>query len=248
MGTSKSYKATISGQPQWGNLSGAVTRSCTGTKVPEKNLKNILSKFTKVVGGSKKAGRGNSKVAGRSGARAAGNLGRFLGGFSSSGGNLVDTLQSLGLNNLVGKPAEDIINNLIEYCSGVSNTIDDKAAKEATRKLMEEMTSGAKTFDELETNLKTALDKDSLQETIIRYFGYYILEHLSVMFYEKLVRDKGKTECSKLFKEIKDFIQSRLKEINRTYPIQNIDWASAEATKTIKNIQEDVLKVFEDED
>ncbi|WP_394970957.1 hypothetical protein [uncultured Croceitalea sp.] len=247
MGTSKSYKATVTGQPQWGNLSSSVTKSCVGTTVPDNNLKNILSKFTNVIGGSKKAGRANSKIAGRGGIRTAQKMGGFLGGFSASGGNLKQTLESLGLNNLVGKSAEDIINNLIEYCSGTSSTIDDRAAKEAIRKLMEEMTSGAETFEELENKLKASLDKESLQEIIIKYFGYYILEHLSVMFYEKLVREKGKTECSNLFKQIKDFIKSRLKEMNKTNPLKDMDWGSNDAVRIIKNILEDVLKVFEDE-
>ena len=198
MGTSKSYSASVKGQPQWGELSSEVTRNCTTAKIPTDNLRNIAGKLVRVVGGSKRAGRGNSRIAGRSGIRNAKNIGRFLGSFSSNG----------GLTDLKSKSAEDIINHLIEYCSGPASTIDDSAAKEATRKLLEELAAGAETAEDLEISLKTTLDSESLEEVIIKYFSYYILEHLSIMFYEKLVESKGKTECSNEQDEF--FRQNRL--------------------------------------
>ena len=93
MGTSKSYSASVKGQPQWGELSSEVTRNCTTAKIPTDNLRNITGKFVRVVGGSKRAGRGNSRIAGRSGIRNAKNIGRFLGSFSSNGGNLSEVLR-----------------------------------------------------------------------------------------------------------------------------------------------------------
>ena len=41
MGTSKSYKATVQGQPQWGDLSSSVTRSCDVGVVSSDNLSRI---------------------------------------------------------------------------------------------------------------------------------------------------------------------------------------------------------------
>ena len=99
----------------------------------------------------------------------------------------------------------------------------------------------------LETSLKSTLDSESLEEVIIKYFSYYVLEHLSIMFYEKLVESKGKTECSSLFKQIKDFLNSSLAEMNKTNSLDKIDWGGDDGDRVIKNIQEDVLKVFEDE-
>ena len=64
MGTSKSYTASIQGQPQWGELSGGVTRSCNGAIVSNNNLVTILSNYVSVIGGAKRAGRGNSRIAG----------------------------------------------------------------------------------------------------------------------------------------------------------------------------------------
>ena len=245
MGTSKSYSAYIKGQPQWGSLSGTVTGNCNGGNVSNSNLGKILGKYVGVIGGSSRAGRGRSRIAGKGGIRTAKKLGGFLGAFYSSGGNIEFALGETGLTDLASKSASDIIDHLIEYCSGPSSTIDDKAAKEASRKLLEEMTSGANSIEELQEKLKATLDKDSLEEIIIKYFGYYILEHLSVMFYEKLLSEKGKSNCADLFRQIKEFIFERLNEMNRNNPLNNIDWGGEDADRIIKNIQEDVLTVFE---
>lgn len=245
MGTSKSYKATVKGQPQWGDLSSSVTRNCDGGNVSQVNLSRILGNYVNVVGGSNSSGRGNSKIAGRSGIKTAKKLGGFIGGFIASGGDLSQTLSQTGLTDLTGKTVEDVVNHLIEFCSGPASTIDDRAAKEASRRLLEEITSNANTIEELQENLQNTVDQESLEDLMIKYFGYYILEHLSVMFYEHLVTKKGKSECSNLFRQIEAYIIDRLDEMNKINPLNNINWGSDDADRLIKNIQEDVLTVFE---
>jgi ribosomal protein L12E/L44/L45/RPP1/RPP2 len=246
MGTSKSYSASIKGQPQWGNLSAAVTTSCGAGTVSNANLANIISKYVNVIGGSSSAGRGGSKIAGKAGIRTAKNFGGFLGAFQASGGNIREALAQIGLTNLEGKSLDDVIKELIQYCSGPASTIDDVAAKTAAQKILEEIALNAETVEEFEVNLQTVLSSESLEDLLIKYFGYYIFEHLSIMFYEKLVVDKGKTDCDDLFRQIKDYISEKMRNMNKTNPINTLDWNSSDADRIIKNIQEDVLKVFED--
>tara|TARA_R110002020_G_scaffold174401_2_gene365858 strand:- start:2369 stop:3118 length:750 start_codon:yes stop_codon:yes gene_type:complete len=245
MGTSKSYKATVQGQPQWGELSSSVTRSCDGGLISTDSLSRILGNFVNVVGGASISGRGGSKIAGRSGIKTAKKLGGFIGGFVDSGGDLSQILSQTGLTNLTGKSVEDVIDHLIEFCSGPASTIDDRAAKEASRKLLEEIAGNASTFEELQESLQNTVDQDTLEDLMVKYFGYYVLEHLSIMFYEHLVTKKGKSECSNLFRQIEAFIIDRLDEMNKTNPLNSIDWGSDDADRLIKNIQQDVLTVFE---
>lgn len=245
MGTSKSYSASIKGQPQWGNLSGAVTSSCDGGTVATASLGNVLAKYVSVVGGAARAGRGNSKIAGRAGIRTARNIGTFLGAFQSSGGNIQTALQQIGLPGLEGMSLNAVIDRLLEHCTGPSSTLDDVAAKAASQKILEELASDAETIDEWQEQLKETLDSETLEGVIERYFGYYIFEHLSIMFYEKLIVDKGKNDCENLFKQIKDYVFEKIKNMNKTNPLNNINWASDDADRLVKNIQEDVLKVFE---
>lgn len=248
MGTSKSYSASIKGQPQWGKLSSSVTGSCGRGTVPSQNIGRILSRYVNVIGGSSRAGRGGAKVAGRAGIRTAKHLGGFLATFSASGGNLQNTLNKIGLAGLAGlsgKPLNEVINHLLEYCSGPSVSIDDVAAKAASQKILEDLAANAETIEQFETNLQESLNKESLEDILIRYFGYYIFEHLSVMFYEKLVVKKGKTDCNALFGQIRDFITEKLRNMNKSNPLNNIDWNGNEADRLTKNIQEDILEIFE---
>jgi hypothetical protein len=246
MGTSKSFSDTRHAMmPNWSDLSRTVTTSCDSGSIPIKNKKKIFNNYVTVIGGANKAGRGRSKIAGKSGIKTAKNIGGFLGAFKSSGNNLRETLENTGLTDLQDKSVEDVINHLIEYCSGTASTIDEVAAKEATRKLLEELVSNAESIDEMEEILSNKFDESSSEDIIIQYFGYYIYEHLDKWFYEKLIRDKNQSDCNNFFREIKDFIFETLKDVQRINSLQNLDWGSDDADRLIKNIQQDILTVFE---
>lgn len=245
MGTSKSFSALTKKMPNWPSFSSSITRSCDGSNLTNEKAAEILSGYVKAIGGAAKAGRGGSNVAGKSGIRTATKLGGFFWSFLGSGGKIRTALEFSGVTDLANRSVSDIINHLIEYSSGPSSTIDDKAAKEAARLLLEELIGAANSVEEMESLLNQYFEKESHEDLIIKYFGYYILEHLSVWFYEKLVKDKGKDECSSLFRQIKDFILERLRGVNKNRPLQNINWGTDESETLIKNIQQDVLTVFE---
>ncbi len=214
MGTSKSFSSLTKRMPNWGSLSSTVTRSCDGSTLPTETLGNILKGYVTAIGGASIAG-GGSKVAGRAGIRTARNLGGFFGAFTSSGGNLRAALELTGLDNIGAKSVSDIINHLIEYCSGPASTIDDKAAKEASRLLLEEILVSAESLEDAEAIMQQLFKENTHEELIIKYFGYYILEHLSIWFYEKLVIDKGQTECTELFRQLKNFILESLRQMQK---------------------------------
>lgn len=245
MGTSKSYLASIKGQPQWGKLSRTVTSTCNTGSISTSNIGKIIGRYVGVIGGALHAGSGRSKIGGRASLRTALKLGGFINSFISSGSSLESALQQTGLSDLSTKSVSDIINHLIEYCSGPASTIDDSAAKEATRILFEELIADAQSLEEMQERLRANLDKISLEEIMIKYFGNYIHEHLSRMFYEKLIKDKGKPSCNNLFRKIKEFIFVHLEQMNKRNPLNNIDWGGEQAENLVKRIQQDVLTVFE---
>lgn len=245
MGTSASYHPSLKGKPEWGDLSRTVTHGCNGQNLADEKMKGILSKYVNVVQGASKAGGGRSKIMGKAGLQSAGRIGTFLSGLLSNGYDFEKTLNEIGITDLSGKKLSDIIDNLIEYCSGPASTIDDKAAKEATRLLLEELFEKAKTVEELKEQLKATLNEENLEEIIVKYFGYYVYEHLSVMFYEKLTKQKGDKNRGKLFKRIKDFIVTRLQGINKKNPLKNLDWGSEKANELMQKILTEVLTVFE---
>lgn len=246
MGTSKSFSDTKHPMiPNWGALSSSLTSNCDSTVLTPQKLQNIMGNFVSTLGGASKGGRGGSKVGGRSSIGTAKKIGKVFSQFISSGNNIRETLASIGLTNIETKTVGDVINHLIEYCSGSATSIDDNAAKEATRLLLEELMGQAESIDEIQTLLEETFTTNSLEDVIIKYFGYYINELLSKWFYEKLIKDKNESDCNNLFNQIKNFIVQRVDDMHKNNPLQNIDWSSDEADRLIKNIQQDVLTVFE---
>jgi len=245
MGTSKSFSdARHTMVPNWGDLSSSMTSNCDSSTVSPVKLQNILNNYVSSLGGASIAGRGGSKVGGKGGIRTAKKLGAFFGAFTSSG-SIREALKTIGLTDLNEKTVAEIINYLIEYCSGTASTIDETAAKEASRQLLEELISSANDVDEIEQLLSDKFNVNTSEDLIIKYFGYYMFEHLSRWFYEHLIKSKSESECNNLFRQIKEFIFERVLTLHKTNPLQDIDWSSASADTVIKNIQQDVLTVFE---
>lgn len=245
MGTSKSFSDTKQSMiPNWGILSSSLTRNCDSTTLQPDKLQNILRQFVVALDGASIGGRGGSKVGGRSSLKTAKKIGGLFSTFIISG-NIIKTLASTGLKNIDNKTIGEIINHLIEYCSGNATSIDDNAAKEATRLLLEELISEANDIDEIENLLNSVFATSSLEDIIAKYFAYYINELLSKWFYENLIKNKNEADCNNLFSQIRRFILQRVLDMHKNNPLQNIDWGSESADSMIKNIQQDVLTVFE---
>lgn len=244
MGTSKSFSdVKHSMVPNWGTLSSSLTSNCHSANLTSQNLQNIMNNFVSALGGASIGGRGTSKVGGRSSIRTAKNIASVFAKFISS--DIKETLEYTGLTDINNKTVSDIINHLIEYCSGTATSIDDNAAKQATRLLLEEIIGQAESIDDTQDLLQQTFSQNTLEDIIVKYFGYYINELLSNWFYEKLIKDKNESDCNSLFRQIKDFIVERLSDMDKKNPLQNIDWSSEDADKLIKNIQQDILTVFE---
>ena len=158
MGTSKSFSdVKHSMVPNWGTLSSSLTSNCNSSVLPPQKLQSIMRHFVSVLGGASVGGRGGSKVGGRSSIRTAKKIGGVFSKFISSGNNIRETLESTGLTDIDSKTVGDVINHLIEYCSGSANTIDDNSAKEATRLLMDELIGQAESIDEVQILLQEIL-------------------------------------------------------------------------------------------
>lgn len=248
MGTSSSYTSSIKNQPEWGKLSGSMTRNCSGGSVPEKGLNGIMSNYSDAVRAANKSGGGGRKI-GRSAIKGAQGLAGFFNSLSGAGEGrgLKEVLNEYGLQDLSGKTVTEVVNFLLEHINGPSSTKDDTAAKEASKKILEDFVDQANTVDELEKNLKEKLDEDTLEEILVKYYGYYIHEDLSRMFYEKLVKEKGKKNCKGLFRDIKDYIMSRLTRLNNDGKLSRINFNSSKWKSLVKDMYDKVIKVFADE-
>jgi len=240
MGTSKSYSGT--GSPNWSKLSDSVTRSCKVGIIPDEKLNNVVSNFVISLGGSSHSGRGSSKIGGRAGIRTAQKLGGFLNNVKFKG--FRSAMSEIGYDH-TGQNANYAINYILEYCAGVASSIDDTAAKTAERELLKEIESEAKTFEELEKNFADKIEEYGIEELLIRYFAYYIYEHLSIRFYEKLIKEKEKLATENFYYQLKYFLIEKVKNISRNRDLSKVQWDGSIGEKLVKDIFEDTLKEFE---
>lgn len=242
MGTSKAFSG-ISGNPNWSDLSRIVTSSCDDGQISKEKLSRITSRFVTLLDGSKIGGRGGSKIGGRAGIRTARRIGNVLSDVKNVG--FYQAVANSGYNINSDTTPNEVINYLLEYCSGVASSLDDTAAKEAERQLLEEIATDAKTLADLEKNFTEKVQEFGVEELLIKYYAYYIYEHLSIDFYEKLIKEKGKSKCGNLYNQLKDFLFERVKNISQKKDLSRINWAGEEGDRMVKNIFEDTLKAFE---
>ena len=242
MGTSKSYGG-IKGNPNWSKLSSSVTHACDTGKISSTKFNNITSNFTALLGGSSYGGRGRSGIAGKAGLKTARKLGGFLNSVRSHG--LRPALSNIGFEFSNNTKVSDAINYLLEYCAGVASTLDETAAKEAERQLLEEIGGDAKSFQDLEKNFEAKIDEYGTEELLIKYYAYYAYEHLSIDFYEKLIEEKGRQATANFYTQLKNFLVEKLKNVALKRDLSKIDWPGEEGDSLVKNIFEDTLKAFE---
>lgn len=242
MGTSQSYSG-FSKNPNWGPLSGSITSACDDGQISPDKLGRVANRFVNLIGGSSVGGRGGSKIGGKAGIKTAAKLGGFFADISSVG--FSQALTNSGFNFDGSQEPKDVLNHLLEYCSGVASSLDDTAAKEAERQLLDEISSSAKDLKELEQNFQDKINEYGIEELLIRYDAYYIYEHLSIDFYEKLVSEKGKSKCSNLFRQLKDFLIEKVTNLSKKMDLSKIQWNAPEGDRLVKNIFEDTLKAFE---
>ncbi len=240
MGTSKAYSG-LKGKPNWKPLSTDVTRSC-GNGTSESSKSRIMSNLITTWGGASDVAYGKSRIAGRAGVYVAQNFGALLSSIQTDG--FESAIRSLNPEANTND-ANQSISQILESCAGTVTLMDEAAAKDALKDLLKEIKGAAVTNNELEAGFIENLEKYGQEEVIIKYYSYYIYEHLSTIFYEKLIKEKGKSATANFYKQIKSFIKARLKNISRNRSLQKLEWRGDKGKEFVQSILFDTLQAFE---
>jgi hypothetical protein len=242
MGTSKAYGG-IKGSPTWGPLSNTVSRAVNDGHPTRHALGSVMSHTVSHLGGSHGASSGGSSTGGRSGVRTAQRLGSFIGSIQNDG------FQN-ALNFIAGgqeiEDANQAINVILEKCADNAGTQDEVAAKAAMRDLLEEIGAKADTLEELGEDFEKAIKDYGAEELLVKYFGYYLYEHLCTDFYEKLIKEKGIRETEGFYKDLKDYILEKTKTTSKHRDLRKVDWNTDYGKGLMQEIFRDTLKAFED--
>jgi hypothetical protein len=242
VGTSKPYDAP----PSWSDLKGSVTRAAKAETVTAHRARALIQGLVAHNGGRNEIARGGRQSASGSAGSAApardvaSRFGAFIADVRSVG--LAEAAAKLGLADLSGKPVTEILLGLLDRIGGDSSTIDDADARQALSDLQEELFAEAVDADELEAMLLDAAQ--NLESILERFFGYYIFEHFSRVFFERLVQRVGDSKASSFLNQIREFIQSALTNRAAEKDLSSVDWAGPEGAEIVSQILEQTLEVF----
>lgn len=237
MGTSTSYSAP----PTWGSLKGQVTRAARGTHSPEAAAK-VLRSFVKGAGGAHAVGQGQGLVLnGRAALGVAGRLGPFISDVGSVG--LDTALRRVGCEDLVGRPAHEILSGLLDRLGGPASTIDEVDARTALAELQRRYLDDATDATEVEERLNQQVEH--LDSLLQEFFGLYAYQVFCRSFFEHLSQRVGEDRANSFLDEIQRYIDAALQNRLAGKSVAHVDWAGAQGASLIKEILESTLHVFE---
>lgn len=218
-------------------------------KILDRRTEHINSAFKNLVktgGGRKAISSGKSSSLGKAGLKSAGKLVSF---FSSVAANGIDkTLTDIGFGSLKGKSFKDVIDYLLIYCSDSNQGMDETAANKASCEIMKEIAAQSDNdVNKYQELIKELVDGKGLEDTLCRFLGLYIFEHLSQRFEEKIQQEKKEDISKQTFKTIKNDILGRIKVLNQKRKVSKIDWNKTEGKVEIEKIFNSVIKILYNE-
>ncbi|WP_299760947.1 hypothetical protein [uncultured Pontibacter sp.] len=266
MGTTQRIVPGVTGEPNWGNTSRGVTaiagtvnkeqseqekdepdvkRQQQLTKHLQKQVGQTVGRLIQAAGGGTSISSGRSATMGRSGRIGAKRLSTFFATVASNGLATALSTPNNPLASLAGLTIEQIIQRIILYCSDGSTGMDETAANAACNHLMEQYAIQAQTPADFELVLQAAVGASGVEFILCEYFGYYIFEHLSQRFLEKITQDRGQAVSSATFDEIKLDVLGRVRVLGASLSISNINWQGSQGQQIIDGIFNDVLTIFQ---
>ncbi|PZO26592.1 MAG: hypothetical protein DCF13_13585, partial [Flavobacteriaceae bacterium] len=187
------------------------------------HVRSVFKNLVKTGGGRKAIASGKSSSIGKAGLKSASKLTGF---FTSVANNGLDkTLTDIGFGSLNGKSFNDVIDYLLIYCSDSNQGMDETAANKASCEIMKEIAAQSDNdVNKYQDLIKELVDGQGLADTLCKFWGIYIFEHLSQRFEEKIQQQKGEEVSKETFKIIKKDILGRVKVLNTQRAVSKIDW------------------------
>lgn len=190
------------------------------------------------------SGGGRPRVGGIG--RAAPRVGRALGRFAARVGEvgLAETLREFDLEELVGRPAEEVTSGIVERLCGPGTTMDVVIAQVALNRLHEELLRGTRTFEEVALRLQEAMAAQRVGGLVMQFYGHYIHEKFSRDFYERLVQRVGGEKARASVESIRHTIFTSLRAKVGGREAGTVDWRGPEGRRLADTILDETFAIF----
>ena len=205
------------------------------------SLSRAASGYVAAKGGSRGAAR-----AATSGKSTTARLGGVLSSIANVG--IQQTLQSLGLSHLVGKPATEVLAAVCENIAPPGASLEEAAARAAATEALAEL------YDQYDLDSSgidglDALDAEGVEKAIELSVQAYI--------YERWLQELGKRiesntaspdEAVRLETEVKDYIRAEVSYQLEDVDVLEVDWESAEMQALVEEIFATAYSCLEEEE
>ena len=182
-----------------------------------------LGRHVSAIGGA--AAASSSSASGRAvGSRA----GRFLSGLASVG--LDQTLDELGLHDLVGADRYEVVTALVDYLSGDGDSRDAAAARDAACDLIDALFGDVSDYEEL---MAVEVDAAEVERLLLLFLTKYIVNRADIIA-ERLNRYADAQQARAREEEIRDFVSAMLMlQLNQLDPLA-VDWEGEQGTQILQ--------------
>lgn len=241
MGTSQSVNPSVKNNPNWGDLSRAISAASHNANISDSQLQGIMKHFVNAVGGSS-AGHGRSNTFGRAGISRAQRFMSFVSSVQTSGFN--EALRGIGVTDAENLSVNDFINYLLAYCSEGNSNLDETAANSAMDELLKHLLDNADSIESIDSAFQQA-DLDTQHEWLCFFFASYIMEFSNELFSTRIFENDG--DRVRTFQEIRNYIQRSLEKFNVGRGLQRVNWDSEQGAIIIRELQTEILEIWSQE-
>jgi hypothetical protein len=241
MGTSQSVNPSVKNNPNWGDLSRAISSASHSANISDNQLQGIMRHFVNAVGGSG-AGHGRSSTFGRAGVSRAQRFMSFVSDVQRGG--FINALRQIGVTDVANLSVNDFINYLLVYCAEGNSNLDETAANGAMDELLRFILNNVDSVESIE-NIFQQSSIETQHEWLCFFFASYIMEFSEELFSTRIFENEG--DRVRIFKEIRSYIQRSLEDVNVNRGLQNVAWHGEQGTAIIENLQTEILQIWSQE-
>jgi len=250
MGTSKMMPTPRGGQ--WTGLKSTISSylSGTGNVTPQQIIRETINaagglslRSPSTISGS----AGGTAAGGRSG-RSVSRAVSGLAGFGSAlGGGLTHALNSLGIEDLQGKPAGEVISKIADHLSddlsGMERDVLRSALQQALYNAAE--LAGDPSYENLEASLQTFLAREGIEGLIELFLTQYVFDRVWLLIEEYVTnRTDDEADISNLETAIEQSCRSNVHEEVEHHKAEgsyeNLDWFGPDGHRIAESVVTDL--------
>jgi hypothetical protein len=163
-------------------------------------------------------------------------MGGLLAGTSAQG--LGETLQSVGLADLEGKPAGEAMLEILDWVAADTTTLDDQAARRAAEQVLS-------SFLESEEDIfDIPMDVSEAAELFRRFLVEYLTRTILTPLLKRLTDNSGANDARRHERDIKRVVDALVDLELDAAEFQRVDWFGEDGAKLVDRLRHDALDLL----